>query len=652
MALAGRIMQINLNHSARAQDLLLQTMAECGTGLAIVAEPYHIPQRCGVGDTTNTAAIIRAGTTDSPSINVIKKDRGFVMATWGRIAVVSVYASPNANIASFREQLDRIRDSVLPWMKQDVLIAGDFNAKSTLWGSPRTNPRGDTLVEWAAELDLRLLNEESKSTCVRWQGESIVDLTWASPGPGDWRVEDGLESLSDHRYITMKILLGDHWTSRRNNENGSGEKANRLQGTAPDTRWAIKKMDRSRLLTMAQATAWAAQTAEPPETETERMAEGFERRMTAICDAAMPRAKAQGRNNTYWWTSDLESKRQDCARARRGFQHWKRKKTRDSAEGEQRHLRYTAAVAALQRAIKEAKTKAWADLQSTIDRDPWGRPYRIVLAKLRSRAPPDIALMEAVQLEQVLNNLFPRSQEPRTTIRYSLEEKENPAQITPAEMNAVIKKMAAKNTAPGPDGIPGKALALALSVLGEGLREILERCLREGIIPGCWKRSKLVLIPKPGKEGDTTTAYRPICLLSGAGKLLVRILMGRILEHLESAGPNIHQHQYGFRSGRSTVDAISRVKGIAEGAVRRGGIALAVSVDIANAFNTLPWRAIEEGLERHNLPKYIRNTISSYLTGRTTEYVGVGGKEQRTVDRGVPQGSVLGPLLWNIGYDA
>ena len=69
MALAGHIIQINLNNSA---------------------------QSCGVGDTTNTAAIIRAGTTEYPSINLIKKDRGFVMATWGRIAVVSLYASPNA----------------------------------------------------------------------------------------------------------------------------------------------------------------------------------------------------------------------------------------------------------------------------------------------------------------------------------------------------------------------------------------------------------------------------------------------------------------------------------------------------------------------------------------------------------------------------
>ena len=59
MALAGRIIQINLNQSARAQDLLLQTMAECGIGLAVVAEPYRIPQNNGVGDLTGKTAIIR-----------------------------------------------------------------------------------------------------------------------------------------------------------------------------------------------------------------------------------------------------------------------------------------------------------------------------------------------------------------------------------------------------------------------------------------------------------------------------------------------------------------------------------------------------------------------------------------------------------------
>ena len=116
--------------------------------------------------------------------------------------------------------------------------------------------------------------------------------------------------------------------------------------------------------------------------------------------------------------------------------------------------------------------------------------------------------------------------------------------------------MAAKNTAPGPDGIPGRALALALSVLEGSLIEVLNRCLREGVVPACWKTSKLVLIPKLGKDPNTTTAYRPICLLNEAGKLLARVIMGRIREHFENVGPNIHEQQYGFRPGRSTIDAI------------------------------------------------------------------------------------------------
>ena len=82
----------------------------------------------------------------------------------------------------------------------------------------------------------------------------------------------------------------------------------------------------------------------------------------------------------------------------------------------------------------------------------------------------------------------------------------------------------------------------------------------------------------------------------GVQKLFERVLMGRITEHLENVGPDIHVHQYGFRPGKSKTDAINRVKCIAEGAVKQGGVSLAVSVDIVNAFNSIPWRAIVEGL--------------------------------------------------------
>ncbi|EFN83302.1 hypothetical protein EAI_02247, partial [Harpegnathos saltator] len=92
-----------------------------------------------------------------------------------------------------------------------VVIAEDFNAHSEGWGcSPRQrDPRGDAVIEWAAGLDLLLLNRGSASTCVRLRGESVIDLTWATPSAArlfrEWKVEVEGETLSDHRYIVWAL---------------------------------------------------------------------------------------------------------------------------------------------------------------------------------------------------------------------------------------------------------------------------------------------------------------------------------------------------------------------------------------------------------------------------------------------------------------
>ena len=190
--------------------MLFQTMAECDIGLAAVAEPYRIPHNNGTGDLTGRVALIRRGTAGSPIINVIYKGQGFVVASWGGVVVVAVYISPNITMALYQEQLDKMRNSIAPLMTKEVLVMGDFNAKSTLWGSKRTDHRGRAVEDWAAELNLQLLNVGNASTCVRWQGESIVDLSWASPAANKkirgWRVAEELETLSDHRYIFISTL--------------------------------------------------------------------------------------------------------------------------------------------------------------------------------------------------------------------------------------------------------------------------------------------------------------------------------------------------------------------------------------------------------------------------------------------------------------
>jgi hypothetical protein len=172
--------------------------------------------------------------------------------------------------------------------------------------------------------------------------------------------------------------------------------------------------------------------------------------------------------------------------------------------------------------------------------------------------------------------------------------------------------------------------------------------------PQIWKTGRLVLLQKPGKPANTPSAYRPIVLLNEAGKLLERIVAARLIRvrYLTTTGPDRADAQHGFREGRSTIDAISGVKSFAQEDVARGKVVMAIPLDISNAFNTLSFECIEEGLRYHAVPVYFRKLIENYLRGRNIKCVNWDGSVVvRSMSCCVPQGSVLGPTLWNIGYN-
>jgi len=137
-------------------------------------------------------------------------------------------------------------------------------------------------------------------------------------------------------------------------------------------------------------------------------------------------------------------------------------------------------------------------------------------------------------------------------------------------------------------------------------------------------------------------------------------MMSRLFRHEDTTkkkmentpGTELSDKQFGFRRGRSTVDALDRVGGIIYKSTNKGHFAMAIGLDVKNAFNTIPWPAIRDALRRKGFPPYIRRILDHYLFERTVEFpVLEGTLVRRAISSGIPQGSVLGPLLWNLTFN-
>jgi hypothetical protein len=178
--------------------------------------------------------------------------------------------------------------------------------------------------------------------------------------------------------------------------------------------------------------------------------------------------------------------------------------------------------------------------------------------------PPTTETLDPGFLRDVVSTLFPGEPEEENRPREDLALVRVRARtgwtedlrVSEEKLAGAIERMRRKNTAPGPDGIPGRVLAIALRVLGDRLRRLFDRCMQTGRFPTSWKEASLVLIPKAGKPADDPSGHRPVCLIAEIGKLFERIVALRITTHLSEVGSDVSGNQFGFRPGRSTVGAI------------------------------------------------------------------------------------------------
>ncbi|XP_052743527.1 uncharacterized protein LOC128199182 [Bicyclus anynana] len=217
---------------------------------------------------------------------------------------------------------------------------------------------------------------------------------------------------------------------------------------------------------------------------------------------------------------------------------------------------YRQAKKALQIAIRSSKEQAREELLEGLNRDPWGRPYRVARGKLRNQGPPVTQTLQPEFLRRVVDELFPDSRghiPPTMSSSVTIEDNGYVPLVTEEEIDVALERLQSKKTAPGPDGIPGRVIFITREFLEGRLRELFNQCLRTGQFPESWKEGLLCLIRKEGRPLETPAAYRPIVLLNEVGKLFEILPRMRVFCYADDTLVTARGSNYGEASLLATV---------------------------------------------------------------------------------------------------
>ena len=521
-----------------------------------------------------------------------------------------------------------------------MVIGMDSNSHSTLWGCETNNSRGDVLEEFILEQNLAVMNVGHAPTFVTKRAKSIIDVTLVSDTITDkvanWNVNKEYQ-FSDHRRLEFEIKYKAIITVVTRNF----RKAN----------WNIFKSFLGKNRNWNPPCFWNKLVLDE---EVDKYTHEIQKSL----DVACPKRKINiNKAKKVWWSNNLENLKRNSKRRYKKYAKDKSETSYDSFHKSRKEY-YDA--------IKAAKSQAWHDFCSSIqDVKSLSKVSRSLINESNSgvglikKADGTLASSGKEVINALMDTHFPGSypykdlgklKEDTTLSNAFISNANFLSYITKEKVAAAIKSFSGFKAA-GPDGLKAVVLQNLPDFYLERLTILYKVCTALKWNPKEWCRSRVIFIPKRGKESyDTPKSYRPISLTQVLFKTLEKVQKMEIEDNYLKRKP-MYKHQYAFSKGKSTEGALSQVVDKIESGLYRNGFTLGVFLDISGAFDNVLVDSIIAGFKSKGISEHITNWYESSLRNRLAE-ANIGDTVvKRALTKGCAQGGVLSTVAWNLAVD-